>query len=527
MTEKRYDTDWAKAKSRDLVKEMIERTLLTFRKPRDLRVLCFPGIDAQEIYQVYDALEIPRENIVGVEREPKIAAALEEKELGIRIYRGSIEDYVAEVKDHAFDVVSLDYIGPINIVEMNTLQKIFAKQRRHHFVLHTANLIRRDQRSNYLYFYGYTHSDEDKPIEVLSNDPLEHHNNIVNRLQKFVRKTNDDQAITTEKAESYALLIKACFTGSTAGSLNGFLKFVGGEDYQQLLRICEQGIFKVSGEQINLDPNDPLRTIRESWAFPAYQSVLESLSTAVFRGKLETYGITQPDAQLILHIAVMKAFKKNKSFRAKDSVGYSYISESGAPMIGNVFYLSHPERILAVARDLADRVGYPHELQIKKAIHHREIYSLSSKFAQEERRFMCGDEIKIEHDKERKRIFLGNSSKPVLSKRRAIEELREGKTVDEIREKYRGGDNKPLAQWKAHAAMGTYGDSRETRSTEVVDTVEDTEDESIEKIDKGTVIDLITSGIPLEEIVQAYPTSFTSGQLRAFKAHLTMGTYQK
>ena len=68
MTEKRYHDDWAKTKSRDLVRLMIERTLLKFRRPKDIRVLCFPGIDAEEIIQVYDSLGIPRSNVVGVER---------------------------------------------------------------------------------------------------------------------------------------------------------------------------------------------------------------------------------------------------------------------------------------------------------------------------------------------------------------------------------------------------------------------------------------------------------------------------
>ena len=47
--EKHYATDWAKAKSRDLVRDMIQKTVATFRESKDLRVLCFPGIDATEV----------------------------------------------------------------------------------------------------------------------------------------------------------------------------------------------------------------------------------------------------------------------------------------------------------------------------------------------------------------------------------------------------------------------------------------------------------------------------------------------
>jgi len=55
--------------------------------------------------------------------------------------------------------------------------------------------------------------------------------------------------------------------------------------------------------------------------------------------------------------------------------------------------------------------------------------------------------------------------------------------------------------------------------------VEDNGD--IEKITKEQAIEMISSGIPLEEILETYPTSFSPAQLRAFKAHLTMGTYDK
>src|SRR6266540_1768384 len=108
MVEKHYSGDWAKAKSRDLVRDMIQNILLTFRKPKDLRVLCFPGIDVAEIFEVYDVLGIPRANILGVERERKIAYELESKKLGIQVVNQTLEDYVKEQKDFHFDIISLD-----------------------------------------------------------------------------------------------------------------------------------------------------------------------------------------------------------------------------------------------------------------------------------------------------------------------------------------------------------------------------------------------------------------------------------
>jgi hypothetical protein len=94
----------------------------------------------------------------------------------------------------------------------------------------------------------------------------------------------------------------------------------------------------------------------------------------------------------------------------------------------------------------------------------------------------------------------------VLTKGRAIEEFKEGKTVNEVRTKYRCWGGKPLAQWKAHVTMGTY-EEHEIHE----------EDKDLETITKEDVIDLISSGIPIEEIHQSYPTSFTLRQLRSLK----------
>ena len=67
--------------------------------------------------------------------------------------------------------------------------------------------------------------------------------------------------------------------------------------------------------------------------------------------------------------------------------------------------------------------------------------------------------------------------------------------------------------------MGTYRRDRVQGESaiEVFD-----EDSNIEKITKEEAYDLLASGIPPKEIYGAYPTSFSIGQLGAFRAWLTM-----
>jgi hypothetical protein len=124
------------------------------------------------------------------------------------------------------------------------------------------------------------------------------------------------------------------------------------------------------------------------------------------------------------------------------------------------------------------------------------------------------------------RIFLGSSSRPVLTKNRAITEFSNGMTIEQMQQKYRGWENKPLAQWKAHFTMGTY-----TKKLEVEDLNQpieiDESDSDLEKLSKEDALDLLCSGIPAKEISDAFPTSYSIRQLGAMKAHITMGTYKR
>ena len=108
------------------------------------------------------------------------------------------------------------------------------------------------------------------------------------------------------------------------------------------------------------------------------------------------------------------------------------------------------------------------------------------------------------------------------STERAIEEFQNGASLDDIKGKYRGWDGKPLAQWKAHVTMGTYDTSGQMQEQQV-----ELNETASSGLSKEEAIDLLKSGFPVAEIIEAYPGSFSAGQLRAFKAHITMESYKK
>ncbi len=144
--DKRYGNDWAKSKSRDLVRGMIQRNL-GYKKPKDLKVLCFPGNEAAEVREVYDPLGIPRGNIVGIERDKDVADKIRAQNLGIQVVNQTLEDYVAEQDSLDFDVVSLDYSGPLNEEQLESLRIIGQKQKPQAFLFHVANLAKRDRQT--------------------------------------------------------------------------------------------------------------------------------------------------------------------------------------------------------------------------------------------------------------------------------------------------------------------------------------------------------------------------------------------
>jgi len=508
MQEKQYDTDWAKAKAREHLKDTISETVLRYKAPKKTRVLCFPGINATEITQVYDSLGIPRENIVGIERDAHIADKLRRSNLGIHLVHGSLEDFVASRDALSFDIVSLDYTGPVSQKQITTIRKISKKQLINSFIFHSANLIRRDQKSNLLYASSFTYlgskAEDGNYIRAFSE-----------KVGELERKRSTGE-FTDIKKESYTSILESSFIDDETSVMGSILKFVLGDHYQQNLQVCEDYISKQTGRRIKLDPEDPYKStsdfaindLKQPGAILGLNMVLNQCIMFGYEKIGRELGMSETKRKL-LPLAFHEGTQKNKSYLRMDLTQYSYISESGSPMIGDIQFLRHPWRLVEASREVLRMIGFPERPNLENILNGKLDRALLK---------MLKQSLQPIHDHQTKgteseRIFLGNSSKQVLTKKKAIEEFKGGASMDDVKQKYRGWSNKPLAQWKAHVTMGTYDEINNN-------------DEESEKISKDEAIDLITSGIPLQEISETYHTSFSIGQLRSFKAHLARGTYK-
>ncbi len=517
QSEKKYGNDWAKSKSRELVRDTISKTLLKFRKPKDLRVLCFPGIDATEVFEVYDSLGIPRENVVGVERDSYVAGELEKKDLGIKVINQDLESLVenGEVPTD-LDIVSLDYTSPLRQGNLDTLRSILRMQTKNHLLLHHSNLMKRDKASYGLYVYG--HSLNTKHINLNINE-------INERIVSGVSTLLDGGSVEEKKdvrIQAYPVLLKAAINNLDVGASDEIFKF-SSKVYPQILSKLEKEIKRMYGKEVNLEPSSPLQNLSMSEFFQgSVVRLFEETVLTNLRIDLEKMGGREwGELDISLMACLFDTARKHRFYRIRDAFTYTYISESGAPMIGDIYFLSHPEKVIEASKEVARAVGYPNKFRHDNK---DEIMKTLIAVRKASRRFYSDRNPEEVSTAIENRTFLGSSARPVLTKQKAIEEFKSGSSVEDVREKYRGVNGKPLAQWKAHVTMGTYGEKPIRVEDEIV---EHTEDSDLEKITKEEAIELIESGIPLEEIESAYPTSFSKGQLRAYKAHLTMGTYEK
>src|SRR3989344_184790 len=487
--DKKYGTDWAKSKSRDLVRGMIQRNL-GYKKPQDLRVLCFPGNEAAEIREVYDPLGIPRGNIVGVERDKDVADKIRAQNLGIQVVNQTLEDYVAEQDSLDFDIVSSDYTGPPNPEQIQTLEFLMRKQIIGRYFVHQANLAKRDGNNSAHYILSGRLATQIGLSKVDGRSIEEMKEDVLVEFEKGADLTGGE-SVRDYRPLAYSIVLRNLLSGGPSG------------DETSLERI-RQFVIMSFGQT---DKNKYMS--REVTEFISIH-LMDAFCKALFKQGFKD--------RTLLHIAASAFIQGIDSpiSAIKDSEMYSYVSESGAPMIGDIYFMERMPQLSERSRNIRRMIGYPNRLILKNRTQLegkiREVIPDLFNFT---KLFL------ISADKARDRQFLGSSARPVLTKQRAIEEFRNGATVDEVRDKYRGVNGKPLAQWKAHVTMGTYNPQVKSSDSEE-EIIENTEDSDLEKITKEQAIELLSTGIPPKEIFEAYPTSFTKGQLAAFKAWITM-----
>jgi len=132
---------WAapiKLRWRKKLRRFIRLTTLKYYDPKEVKVLCLPGAEAFEIYQIYDRLGIPRGNVYAVEKDPIAYEKLKSRRLGINLYFGDIYDIIHDmfIGSERFHVISLDFCGYFKMYHLLLLGLIFHNE----LLLHRGTL---------------------------------------------------------------------------------------------------------------------------------------------------------------------------------------------------------------------------------------------------------------------------------------------------------------------------------------------------------------------------------------------------
>ncbi len=526
--EKHYDTDWAKAKVHGLLGDMLDRSLLTFKKPSYIRVLHFAGIDAQETRSVYLTRDIPPANIVCLERETKIANAIDELGLGIKVINQDLTEFVrleSDKSEFGYNVVSLDFTSPISWKLLGTIADICERNVENHFIIHTANLVKRDRNNAFVYSmvsglpkFREMPADEQKR-RINTKGAVLDEASLISSFEEFKRMRETENMADTKREYYPQMVLNAASNGSTPEYEYRMLKFIYGDSFEPVERHMVNEFRKFAGEEIE-GTDTLIGVLKHSMSkHPIYENYVEraiGLGIIDFKKRNNLEEASVATLQTCLAFAV----RERPILITKDALSYSYISESGSPMIGTMYYLTRPRYLRDAAIETLTHCGFPSKsFDIKDRDSFIKYYN----------RFVRMEEDEVAHLKKvlyngaAEPIFIGNASKPVLTRKRFDEALDMDFSVEEIRQKYRGYGNTTIQQmraWKAWHTMRTGKPAESDQELEI-------HNSGIEKVGKEEALDFLQAGVPPEEIYEAYPTSFTVGQLRAFKAHMTMGTYQR
>jgi hypothetical protein len=502
MAKKHYSSDWAKAKARGLVANMIKKHILSRKKPEEIHVLCFPGIDAIEVFEVYDVLGIPRQNVVGIERHKPTAGIIRQICPGIDLREKELDDYVAGESQLNFDILSVDFIGALDQKTIDLIKVIREKQKPDDFLFHAANLLRRDQRSRAQYVVGnaVVNLIESKATleRMLSSQPAQLPakigDSLCERVQNSLNHFREDGFNQEQKAQAYSFALRLGLNGMKVTGPEELLRFgLNYQSYQQVLQQWREKGFR---------PEDALAMLGDAMTGGReFMQQLQHKLEVICKNKTLPLEVVS----VLLQSVIIAAKGKFYFVEPLSYERYSYISESGAPMLGDIYFAHRPREFIKAANRVAGTIGFRNGV-VRDA---KSISQAVFEFGLTAPAVLRYAQFESLNPKER--TFLGNSAKPILTRKRFNEELEAGLDIESIQQKYRGWSKKPLSEWEAAYRTGQI----------LVEEIRETEKDMPEK---SELIQMLREGIPAEEIHEAWP-SLTIPSLRAYQANLTRGAY--
>jgi len=433
--------DPVKQKSREKQREFIAKNLLSFKKPKDVRVVCFPGAEAEgeealEVKEIYDSLGIPRQNIVGLEADPERAKRLRKAELGIIVEQKLDLDFFKET-GRQFDIISLDYTGYRDESKWQALHQIAGRQ-----ILYGNGILCTNYSAN------RESKKYQKQLFLLQQDLVLHDEENGNKpksleqeIKSFIKGEKDLDLKKIRDALTYRTLM-IMRMGTSA--LKGIKLLTTHQNYDEAQKVLK----KFEEEEKETDPllvNFCLENRYESGMGNAghshplsylYRKMnMELLGNFIMKNN----GINKNLANFFVDYLVEKEMKAQYP---KNIERYSYISNKNTRMEMDLISFMSAERFYKKFNN--------------NVIYNPETGKLTLINLNNKKLFEIWKEVrKQKHFDVPERIYLGSSwespkRKERISKGDAIDLLRSGCSPAEISECYRGFTKMQLAAFKAH-----------------------------------------------------------------------------
>jgi len=469
MVKESYDTD-VKRKVIEKQRDLIKRNLIqkSKRNTKNLRVAFFPGKEALEYQVAYKPLGILQENITAIERyKPNFRYWKKNSSFNMSDKPIEAIDFFKNYKGTPFDIISLDYDGMFNEKVLKTLYQISGNGLLNDKSVFVVNLYAQREQEKIKTWYNLpiacqeilrtiVHGEKNPFIEKASGKK-----EISGEIHPTISIKNISDSLSEDMNLSYLR-----DQGTREIFVHAFLcREFGKPTIPKIL--CKDPLMKEVNKKIKIKMQ---KMNEEEIKFMGGPELAESQLKAYFMTqfilRLEEYLINKGHSN---KLAAILSAVPTKPYYPVEIESYSYISDKGATMNTDLYFLDQRLKIINKYQEMYDslytssfkegpfsdfNVRIMNSMKLGKAI-------IKRKKDYEKR---C-EKLKVTVDPNRyrekipSRIFLGSSQKPLIrSKKRLKELVKQGLSKEEIEEKYIISDlvKGSLSSYLAHKTMGKY-----------------------------------------------------------------------
>lgn len=459
-----------KARCRRHIKNFIGGHL---KRPEWAKVLCFPGREALEIFQIYDKLGIKRENIVALEQERGIFNELKRRNLGCELVNTSFEELVAKPTTEPFTIISLDFMG-----QLATYEKAIKAMVVNGYLNPSATIV-------YTNFCGARESKDSKETYSKWDTDKGTNEGIVSLIYdlSLLERYSKEEAELAQKISTKILSQRDLAIHSTVKSylengtlrlrnLNRFAetelrldeKFVQNQEhwFPLHLKAYEERLAKDLHPLLRLNDKPPDHPDSGYYHInvdgPCSNKIEQVLQTVVDHHLWKDY---PRQCLWTWHECIAKALHPINCIH--DTTSFKYVGDSNVPMFSDIFlvkknydyafllpYLNiHATTISYLLKPFIDLTSQQLRgvlMQIAQTLRH---HGTLNKLSQRSSRAHLGSENKI-HAK------VHPKTSPEETKALAIKLLKQGSITVEDVMFLTGATKGQIIAWKAHITMGTY-----------------------------------------------------------------------